>query len=108
MLSTLWTWGLHPNVIEQRSSVEKEAISKLLILIDELLAEHHLGPSNYAQLILRNRPPMPDQTATKRLGINSPARQQWVNQWLPGATFAPHESSLRKGFVALRRWLGKP
>ena len=84
MLSTLWTWGLVPHIFMNDQNIDKQVIIKLLILIDELAAEHQLIPSNYAQIVLRNRLPRPGQSIMPRRSGDSPARSQWVDYWLSG------------------------
>jgi SAM-dependent methyltransferase len=81
ILSTLWTWGLAPHIFLNDASIDKQVIIKLLILIDELAAEHQLVPSNYAQVVLRNRPPRPGQSIPPRRPSDSLARSRWVDYW---------------------------
>ncbi|HEX6387726.1 MAG TPA: class I SAM-dependent methyltransferase [Anaerolineae bacterium] len=88
LLMPLWERGLIPDVFLQSSPADRQVVVKLLILLDELLAEHHIIPSNFAQLVFRHRPPSPgNQQVSRRLSAQSPARKQWTDMWLPGTQF---------------------
>lgn len=87
LLMPLWERGIIPEVFMEDRGVERQVIIKLMILIDELLAEHGIVTSNFAQLVLRNRPPVPGRTVTKRLSVKSSDRSRWVERWLPGTVF---------------------
>jgi hypothetical protein len=84
LLRPLWEYALVPQVFMQSRPVDRQVIIKLLILLDELVAEHQLLPSNCVQLVLRNCPPKPGHVVSRRLAIQSPDRGRWVEQWLPG------------------------
>mgnify|MGYP001093621423 CR=1 FL=1 len=85
LLFPLWGSGMLPDVFIDDSSADKQVIIKLMILMDELIAEHNLVPSPFAQLVLRNQPPVPGQSiAPNRLSTNSPDRNRWVQRWLVG------------------------
>ncbi|MCB9148457.1 MAG: class I SAM-dependent methyltransferase [Caldilineaceae bacterium] len=89
LLMPLWSMGLLPQIFVNDPNVDKQVIIKLLILIDELLAEHQIAPSNYAQLVLRNHPPSAKQIVAPRRSIDSTDRKSWVNAWLPNTQFVP-------------------
>ncbi len=90
LLFPLWGNGLNPDVFIEDGSVDKQVIIKLMILMDELLAEHQIVPSLFAQLVLRNQPPAPDaQVIPNRLSANSPDRKRWVERWLAGTGTTP-------------------
>ncbi|MBN1873138.1 MAG: methyltransferase domain-containing protein [Anaerolineae bacterium] len=86
MLMPLWASGIIPDVFFTDLAIDKQVIIKLLILLDELLAEHNIVPSNYAQLVLRNRPPSSDRKITRRLSVHSSDRSRWIDKWL----YPPH------------------
>ncbi|MBN2146104.1 MAG: class I SAM-dependent methyltransferase [Anaerolineales bacterium] len=98
LLMPLWANGIIPDVFMQDKVIDKQVIIKLLVLIDELLAEHNIVPSIYAQLVLRNQPPLPGQEIVpNRLSVNSPDRKRWVDQWLPGP-------GVKTALAPKRRW----
>lgn len=84
LLMPLWEKGLIPTIFLENTLADRQVIVKLLILLDELLAEHAIVSSNFAQLVFRNRPPSPaSQPVARRLAAQSPARAQWTGMWLP-------------------------
>ena len=85
MLSPLWESILIPRVFTRDNHLDKQVIIKLLILIDKLIAEHEIVPSNYAQLVLRNRPPV-SGTLPVRLSSHNSDRNRWCEMWLPVPT----------------------
>ena len=88
LLMPLWEKGMIPDTFLQNSLADRQVVVKLLILLDELLAEHSIVPSNFAQLVFRNRPPSPgNPQVSRRLSAQSPARKQWTNMWLPDTHF---------------------
>jgi hypothetical protein len=97
LLMPLWEYAMIPKVFMQDNRVDKQVIIKLLILIDELLAEHAIVPSNCAQLVLRNRYPLSSQATPKRLSVQSPDRHRWVKEWLPGTDFGSSINSTTPG-----------
>ena len=98
LLFPLWGSGIIPDVFMEDKKVDKQVIIKLLIMIDELLAEHQIVPSIYAQLVLRNQTPIPGQRiAPNRLSANSPDRKRWVERWLPGG-------EIEQAIQTSRRW----
>ena len=103
LLMPLWTWGVLPDVFLKDNQVDKQVIIKLLILLDELLAEHQLVSSNYVQLVLRNRRPPAGQAVARRLSYQSPDRHKWSQRWLPGTSFTKYrEPRHRKAWRILR------
>lgn len=88
LLMPLWSQGIIPRVFLEDSHADKQVIIKLLVMIDELLVEHGIAPSNYGQVVLRNRPPAQSQQVATRTPINTPARHMWTSMWLPGTQFA--------------------
>ena len=89
LLMPLWESAIVPEVFTLDNRVEKQVIMKLLILVDEMLAEHEIVPSNYAQLVFRNRPPATGAGPVPwRLSLDSPERSRWVERWLPGTIFS--------------------
>jgi O-antigen biosynthesis protein len=88
-LMPLWERGTNPDILLQSSPEDRQIIVKLLILIDELLAEHAIIPSNFAQLVFRNRRPTAGSQPTRRLSAHGPARRRWTDLWLPPAMFEP-------------------
>jgi SAM-dependent methyltransferase len=84
LLMPLWANGINPDTFMEDKKIDRQVIIKLLILIDEMLAEHKIVPSAYAQLVLRNQAPAARQNiAPNRLSVNSPDRNRWVKRWLP-------------------------
>lgn len=96
LLMPLWGMGIIPDLFINDRAADKQVIIKLLILIDELTAEHNIAPSNYSQLVLRNRPSMRGQTVSRRFSVNSPDRNQWVEKWLQGTLFADPAIALQR------------
>ncbi len=85
LLFPLWGNGMLPDVFINDSSTDKQVIIKLMILLDEMIAEHNLVPSPFAQLVLRNQEPDPEQPIKpNRLSTNSADRNRWVQRWLAG------------------------
>jgi O-antigen biosynthesis protein len=107
LLMTLWEKGLIPDMFLDNSLADRQVIVKLLILLDELLAEHAVVPSNFAQLVFRNRPPSPaSRPPTRRLSVHSSARTQWTGMWAPDTYFVesrPWWSLPSKAWNILRR-----
>jgi hypothetical protein len=64
------------------NQIDRQVIIELLVLMDELIAECGIVPSNYAQLVLRNRPPMSGSSVPVRLSVHSPDRNRWSEMWL--------------------------
>ncbi len=88
LLFPLWGGGMLPDVFINDSSTDKQVIIKLMILLDELIAEHNLVPSPFAQLVLRNAPPKPGQALRpNRLSTTSLDRNRWVQRWLADTKF---------------------
>lgn len=89
LLMPLWERGMVPDAFLENSPADRQVIVKLLILLDELLAEHCIVPSNFAQLVFRNRrPSQRSRPVARRLSVRSPARTRWTDMWSPDTHFA--------------------